>query len=235
MKNTTLEENIALWRERIGNASARWGGAEICAVTKTVDVDTINRAVAAGLTTLGENRVQEYLSKADRLDPAAHVHLIGRLQTNKVRQIVGRVAMVQSLDRDELAAEMSRRATAAGIVLPALIEVNIGREPQKGGVDEDELSAFVRRAAALPGIRIDGLMAVMPFVDDPEEVRPLFRRMREWFERLRDEDLPNAPMRVLSMGMSGDCIVAAEEGATMVRLGRALFGERPSKTEIQGG
>ena len=104
-----------------------------------------------------------------------------------------------------------------------------------GGVDEDELPAFVRRGAALPGIRIDGLMAVMPFVDDPEEVRPLFRRMRGWFERLRDEDLPNAPMRVLSMGMSGDCIVAAEEGATMVRLGRALFGERPSKTEIQGG
>lgn len=233
--NRTLEENIAVWRERIGNASARWGGAEICAVTKTVDVDTINRAVAAGLTTLGENRVQEYLSKADRLAPNASVHLIGRLQTNKVKQIVGRVAMVQSLDRDELAVEMSRRATAAGVVLPALVEVNIGREPQKGGVDEDDLASFVRRAAALPGIRIDGLMAVMPIADDPEQIRPLFRRMRAWFERLRDEDLPNAPMRVLSMGMSGDCIVAAEEGATMVRLGRALFGERPPKSEQQGG
>ena len=94
---------------------------------------------------------------------------------------------------------------------------------------------FVRRAAQLPGIAVEGLMAVMPDVDDPEQIRPLFRRMRQWFERLRDADLPNVSMRVLSMGMSHDCIVAAEEGATMVRLGRALFGERPSKTEIQGG
>ena len=231
----TLEENIALWRERIGNASARWGGAEICAVTKTVDVERINRAVAAGLCTLGENRVQELMGKIDRLDPRAQVHLIGRLQTNKVRQIVGRVAMVQSLDRDELAAELSRRAQAAGAVVPALVEVNIGREPQKGGVDEDDLEAFVRRAAQLPGIAVEGLMAVMPDVDDPEQIRPLFRRMRQWFERLRDADLPNVSMRVLSMGMSHDCLVAAQEGATMVRLGRALFGERPSKTEIQGG
>ena len=215
--NTTLESNIALWQERIGNASARWGGAEICAVTKTVDVDTINRARAAGLRTMGENRVQELLSKIDRLDPGWQIHLIGQLQTNKVKSIVGRVAMVQSLDR------------------AALVQVNIARESQKAGIDEDELVEFLKRCGALPGLRVEGLMAIMPLVDDPEDVRLYFRRMRQWFERLRDADLPNVRMNVLSMGMSGDCIVAAEEGATMVRLGRALFGARPAKTELIQG
>lgn len=231
----TLESNIALWRERIGNASAKWGGAEICAVTKTVDVETINRAAKAGIRVIGENRVQELQSKIDRLDPSFEIHLIGSLQTNKVRPIVGRVAMVQSLDRDALAQELSRRASAAGVVMPALVQVNIAREPQKGGVDEDSLENFIRRCAALPGIRIDGLMAIMPLADDPEAVRPYFRRMRAWFDRLRDAGIPGVEMNTLSMGMSGDCIVAAEEGATMVRLGRALFGVRPAKTQIIQG
>lgn len=231
----TLESNIALWRERIGNASAKWGGAEICAVTKTVDVETINRAAKAGIRIIGENRVQELQSKLDGLDPSFEIHLIGSLQTNKVRPIVGRVAMVQSLDRDALAQELSRRAAAEGLVMPALVQVNIAREPQKGGVGEDDLEDFLRRCSSLPGLRIDGLMAIMPFVDDPETIRPYFRRMRAWFDRLRDAQLPNVEMKTLSMGMSGDCIVAAEEGATMVRLGRALFGQRPAKTQtIQG-
>ena len=233
--NTTLESNIALWQERIGNASAKWGGAEICAVTKTVDVETINRARAAGIKTIGENRVQELMGKLDRLDPAFQIHLIGQLQTNKVRPIIGKVAMVQSLDRDALAQELSRRAVAADTVVPALVQVNIAREPQKSGVDEEDLQGFIARTSALPGLRIEGLMAIMPFVDDPETIRPYFKRMRGWFDRLRDADLPNVHMNVLSMGMSGDCLVAAEEGATMVRLGHALFGERPTKTEIIQG
>ncbi len=234
--NTTLENNIALWRERIGNASAKWGGAEICAVTKTVDVDTINRARTAGIQTIGENRVQELMSKIDRLDPGYQIHLIGQLQTNKVKTIIGRVAMVQSLDRDALAQELSRRAVQAGTVVPALVQVNIAREPQKAGIAEEELVDFLRRAGDLPGIRIEGLMAIMPLASDPETVRPYFRRMRGWFDRLRDQDLPGVHMNVLSMGMSGDCIVAAEEGATMVRLGRALFGARPTGTDTnQGG
>lgn len=232
---TTLENNISLWRERIGNASARWGGAEICAVTKTVDVDTINLARAAGIRTIGENRVQELMSKIDRLDPSYQIHLIGQLQTNKVKYIIGKVDMVQSLDRDALAQELSRRAESAGVVMPALVQVNIARESQKSGVDEDDLLDFLKRTSELPGIHVEGLMAIMPFADDPETVRPYFRRMRTWFDRLRDMDLNNVQMNVLSMGMSGDCLVAAEEGATMVRLGRALFGARPAKTEmIQG-
>lgn len=227
----TLENNIARWLERIGNASAKWGGAEICAVTKTIDVETINRAYDAGIRTIGENRVQELMSKIDALDPRYKIHLIGQLQTNKVKPIVGRVAMVQSLDRDSLAQELSRRAENAGVVIPTLVQVNIAREPQKSGIDEEELPAFLERCSTLPGIQVNGLMAIMPFVDDPETIRPYFRKMRGWFDRLRDAQMPNVQMNVLSMGMSGDCVVAAEEGATMVRLGRALFGERPAKTQ----
>ena len=134
---------------------------------------------------------------------------------------------IRDRDRPELAREISRRAAAAGETMAALIQVNIAREPQKGGVPDEGLEALLAECSSLPNLTIDGLMAIMPLADDPEEVRPYFRRMREWFDRLADRDIPDVRMRTLSMGMSGDCLVAAEEGATMVRLGRALFGERP--------
>lgn len=221
-----LEENIRIWRERIGDASARWGGAEICAVTKTHDAQTINPAYDCGIRIIGENRVQELMGKIDALHPGFDIHLIGSLQSNKVKYIAERIAMVQSLDRLSLAEELSRRALEHDRVIPALVQVNIAREPQKGGVGEEELPDFIRRCAELPGIRIRGLMAIMPISEDPEALRPLFRQMRAWFERLRDQDIENISMDMLSMGMSGDCIVAAQEGATLVRLGRALFGAR---------
>lgn len=226
MNREELLANIRQWRERIGDASAKWGGAEICAVSKTVDAETVNLAWEGGIRTLGENRVQELLGKLDSLNPGYQIHLIGRLQTNKVKYIAGKVAMVQSLDREALALELSRRAEAAGIEIPALVQVNIARETQKAGVDEEELIPFLRLCGRLPGVRVKGLMAIMPVADDPEDVRPLFRAMRGWFDRLRDADLPGVEMRTLSMGMSDDCLVAAQEGATMVRLGRALFGAR---------
>ena len=229
MEREEILKNAALWKERIGEASARWGGAEICAVTKTQDAQTVNCVWDAGIRTIGENRVQELMDKREDLHPGFNVQLIGSLQTNKVKYIAGWVDMVQSLDRDALAQELSRRAQEHNRVLPVLVQVNIAREPQKGGVDEDELEAFLRRCARLPGIEVRGLMAIMPLVSDPEELRPYFRRMRGWFDRLREEGIENTSMDVLSMGMSGDCIVAAQEGATMVRLGRALFGARPQK------
>lgn len=229
MDREAILKNAALWRERIGEASARWGGAKICAVTKTRDAQTVNCLSGSGIDILGENRVQELLDKREALEPEFHLHLIGGLQTNKVRYIAPWIEMVQSLDRDALAEELSRRAIAADRVIPALVQVNIGREPQKGGVYEEELEAFVRRCAALPGLHVSGLMAIMPLTDEPEALRPLFRRMREWFERFRDMEIKDTSMDVLSMGMSGDCVVAAQEGATMVRLGRALFGPRPQK------
>ena len=221
-----LAENIRIWQDKIGEASAKWGGAEICAVTKTRSAEEINPAYECGIRTIGENRVQELMGKIDRLNPDFQIHLIGSLQSNKVKYIAERIAMVQSLDRDSLAEELSRRALEHDRVIPALIQVNIAREEQKGGVSEEELPGFLRRCAMLPGIRIDGLMAIMPIAEDPESLRPYFKRMRGWFERFRDEGIENVSMNVLSMGMSSDCIVAAQEGATLVRLGRALFGAR---------
>ena len=229
MDREAILENVRLWQSRIGEASQKWGGAQICAVTKTRDADTINLNWEAGIRTIGENRVQELMGKIDDLNPDFQLHLIGSLQTNKVKYIAGWVDMVQSLDRDSLAQELSRRAQEHNRVLPVLVQVNIAREPQKGGVDEEELESFLRRCALLPGIQVRGLMAIMPLVSDPEALRSYFRRMRGWFDRLRDEGIDNTSMDVLSMGMSGDCIVAAQEGATMVRLGRALFGARPQK------
>ena len=226
MNRESLLENIRDWQQRVGDASARWGGAEICGVSKTVDPETINMAWEGGIRTLGENRVQELLSKIDRLNPDYKIHLIGQLQTNKVRYIIDKVAMIQSVDRDNLAEEIDRRALAAGRVMPVLVQVNIAKEPQKAGIDEEALLPFLRRLSGMRGLRVEGLMAIMPIADDPETVRPYFRRMREWFDRLRDMDIPNVSMRTLSMGMSDDCLVACQEGATMVRLGRALFGER---------
>ena len=226
MNREDLLSNIREWRERIGEASETWGGAEICGVSKTVDPETINLAWEGGIRTLGENRVQELAGKLDRLDPRFSIHLIGRLQTNKVKPAVEMAAMIQSLDREALAVEISRRAQAAGKVMPVLVQVNIGREPQKAGVDEERLVPFLKRCAELPGLDVQGLMAIMPIADAPEDVRPLVRGLRLWFERLRDMDIPGVAMNTLSMGMSDDCVVAAEEGATMVRLGRALFGAR---------
>ena len=129
----------------------------------------------------------------------------------------------------QLAEEISRQAEKKGVVMPVLVQVGIAKEPQKGGVYEEELVDFLTRASALPGLSVRGLMAVMPKAEDPEDVRPYFRRMRVWFDRLRDHPVGQARMEILSMGMSHDCLIAAQEGATMVRIGSALFGERPHR------
>jgi pyridoxal phosphate enzyme (YggS family) len=170
--------------------------------------------------------VQEVVEKLPLLNSEYSIHLIGQLQTNKVKYIINSVDMIQSLDRDSLAVEIDRQAKKAGVIMPVLVQVNIAREPQKGGICEEELIPFLERASRMEGISVRGLMSIMPKADNPEDVRPYFRRMREWFDRLRDMDIPNIHMNTLSMGMSDDCLVACQEGATMVRLGRALFGAR---------
>ena len=229
-----LIARVQEYNERLQEASAKWGGVEICAVTKTIDADTINLAWDAGIRTIGENRVQELMDKLPSLNPDYRIHLIGQLQTNKVKYIVPHVSMIQSLDRDSLAAEINRQAVKAGRKVPVLVQVNIAREPQKGGIDEEELRPFLQRLADMEGVSVKGLMSIMPQADDPETVRPYFRQMRAWFDRLRDEAMPGIEMETLSMGMSHDCIVAAEEGATMVRLGTALFGRRAPMTQTPG-
>ena len=226
MEREKILENMRACREKLEKAAA--GPVEICAVTKTQSAQAANLAWEAGITRIGENRVQELMEKLPALNPHFQVDLIGQLQTNKVKYIVDRVARVQSLDRMDLAREIDKRAQAKGRVMDCLVQVNIAREKQKAGLDEGELCPFLEQAAKLQGLRICGLMAVMPLVQDPEEVRPYFRRMRTWFERLKEEAPQGVEMQCLSMGMSGDYLVAAQEGATLVRLGSALFGARPA-------
>lgn len=230
LERDVLIGRVREYREKLYEASGRWGGVKICAVTKTMDADTANLAYEAGIDLIGENRVQELMEKLPALNPNYEIHLIGQLQTNKVKYLMGHADMIQSLDRDSLAQEIHRQAVKAGLVMPVLVQVNIAREPQKGGIDEEELLPFLRRTAELNGLRVKGLMAIMPQADDPESVRPYFKRMRDLFERLRDQAIPGIEMTELSMGMSHDCLVAAQEGATMVRLGSALFGKRDYST-----
>ena len=219
---------VADIRRRLDAAAlARWGRApEIIAVSKTVSAPRVNEVKAAGIARLGENRVQETLEKLPYLDADFQIDLIGRLQINKVKYIIDKVAMIQSLDRENLAQEIDRRAQQHVLRMPVLIQVNIGNEQQKGGIAVEDLMAFARYAAALPGLDVRGLMAVMPNLGNEDALRPYFKRMRELFEQLRNEAIARTKIEELSMGMSGDYELAAQEGATHVRIGSAIFGAR---------
>ena len=228
-------ERVRLIEQKLSRAALdRWGRSpQIIAVSKTVPAPRVNEVKAAGILRLGENRVQEILEKQPHLDASFQIDLIGRLQSNKVKYVIDKVSMIQSLDRDSLAQEIDRRAQQKRLRMPVLIQVNIGNEPQKGGVAVDELFAFARRCAALPGLDVRGLMAVMPDLDDQEALRPYFVRMRRLFEQLRAEAIDGTQIEELSMGMSGDYELAAEEGATMVRIGSAIFGARHDPRQDQ--
>ncbi len=184
--------------------------------------EVIARAVSSGLTLFGENRVQEALPKIERF-PQAEWHLIGRLQTNKVKSVIGRFALIHSLDRWKLATALETRAEKLGQIVRVLVQVNIGREPQKGGVLPEDVPAFLREVARLSHLQVEGLMAIPPAVSHPEEARPYFRAMYQLF---RSIDIPGIEMKTLSMGMSADYVMAVEEGANLVRVGSLLFGER---------
>ena len=221
-----LEERVARIRGLIAEHQEVRGWAHpvtIVAVTKTHGPDAVRAALGAGLPDVGENRVQEALAKQEECaELPVRWHLIGTLQKNKARHAIGRFALIHSVDREDLAAELSRRAGGASCQ-PVLIQVNCSAEPQKGGVEPGDLRRLLDRCAELPGIEVRGLMTMAALADDPETQRPVFRRLRE----LRDETATaGLQLPELSMGMSGDYLVAVEEGATMVRLGTLLFGER---------
>jgi pyridoxal phosphate enzyme (YggS family) len=222
--------DVAAVRARIAAAAARARRSadqvSIVAVTKGHPLERGREAVAAGLLDLGENRVQEALAKQDAW-PGAPVrwHLIGHLQRNKAKLAAGRFALIHSLDSVRLADALESAAAAAGIVQEVLVEVNLAREPQKSGVLPEDAPDLVRHAAALEHLRLRGLMAMAPYTEDSGVQRRVFRHLRELRDRLVTSDLD---LGVLSMGMSGDFEIAVEEGATMVRLGTILFGERAS-------
>jgi len=218
----TIEQNVRRIEERIAGACERAARSRdevtLVAVTKTIDVPSIEAAFNVGIADFGENRVQEALPKIERLEclkPRLTWHMVGHLQTNKAKTAVDIFDIIHSVDSLRLAEELSRRSRRT---LSVLIEVNVAGEETKGGFPIDEVNKAIGHIATLPNIVIDGLMTIAPWVNDAEQVRPIFRRLRQMRDALG--------LKHLSMGMTDDFEVAIEEGATLVRIGRALFGER---------
>ena len=227
MTREELESRVEKVRQELEEASAgRYPIPKLIAVTKTHSAEEILPLAEMGITDIGENRVQELLTKLPELRDRFQIHLIGRLQRNKVKQIIGDVCMIQSVDSEPLAMEIHNRALAAGRRMPVLVEISPAGEEQKGGVPFEETEAFLKQIAPLEGIEVRGLMAVMPLTEDQDYLDGLFARTRGLFDRIRDKNLSGIAMEELSMGMSGDYRLAAAHGATMVRVGRAIFGPR---------
>ena len=224
-----IRDRLLRVQERIRVAALRIGrepsSITLVAISKTVSPEVIREAVAAGITLLGENRVQEARDKVAALPGMARWHLVGHLQTNKARLAVQLFELIHSLDSVKLAQALDRSGKEAGKLVGCLIEVNLGGEESKGGISEEGVCPLLEATRELPNLRIEGLMAIPPFLPDPEDVRPFFRRLRN----LRDE-LAGKGFTVpeLSMGMTHDFEVAIEEGATLVRIGTAIFGPRPT-------
>ena len=223
-----IPENLQLVRQRIAAACARAGrdaaSVTLLAVSKTHPPESIRAAVEAGQLLFGENKIQEAKAKIPLCPGRARWQFIGHLQSNKVRDAVEWFELIQGVDSLAIAQEISKRATQAAKTLPILIEVNVAGEGTKFGYRPEQLLAELNELNALPRIEIHGLMAIPPFTPVPEKTRPYFQRLREL--KLECEKILGAPLPHLSMGMSGDFEVAIEEGATLVRLGTALFGER---------
>jgi pyridoxal phosphate enzyme (YggS family) len=225
-----LTEQIDIIRQRIAEAARASGrpasAVRLMAVTKTVDDRRIMQAIDAGVDMIGENYVQEARRKIELMGKSVEWHLIGHLQTNKAKYAVRLFDMIHSLDRIELARELDKRSRVAGVVTKVLVEVNISGEETKRGVPHRDALPLIREVSVLENISVRGLMTMPPWFDDQEEARPFFVALRELKERVAAENLPRVRMQELSMGMSQDYQVAVEEGATIVRIGRSIFGER---------
>lgn len=202
------------------------GSITIIAVTKTVDIDRIKYAIGCGIKDIGENKVQEIMAKYGNIEENVNWHLIGHLQTNKVKYIIDKVKLIHSVDSISLAEEISKRAQKAGLIKDVLVQINVAREESKFGIEYEDTDSFVRQLSVLPGIRVKGLMTIAPYYEDAELVRPVFRKLREKFDQLSKEDIPNVEMKYLSMGMTNDYRIAIEEGSNMIRIGTGIFGAR---------
>jgi hypothetical protein len=226
----SIADNLAHIRERIAAAALKAGrdplSIRLVAVSKTKSAVAVNEAAMAGQRLFGENYVQELIDKSAHVTGNIEWHYIGGLQSNKVRQIAGLVSMIHSMDRLSLACEIDRQWGRLGRVCDVLIQVNIACESTKRGATNAELFELVRKIAQLSHLRVRGLMTMPPFFDDPEMVRPYFRQLKRLAGEIAAEGIPNVAMDELSMGMSGDFEVAIEEGATLVRVGSLIFGER---------
>jgi len=225
-----LKENIEEIRRRIDNAAARSGrracDISIIAVSKTVEADIIIRAIGLGVRDMGENKVQELCGKYGIIGNRCRWHMIGHLQTNKVKYIIDKVDLIHSLDRIELAREIQKRAEKAGKIVKALVQVNISEEESKSGIPKEMTLPFLRELSGFRNLKIKGLMTIAPYAENPEKVRHVFRDLRKLLIDMRKENIDNIDMDCLSMGMSNDFEIAIEEGANMVRIGTAIFGPR---------
>ena len=217
-----ITDNIARAAQKSGR---QYKDITLLAATKTVDIDVINHAIESGIKFIGENRVQEFLSKYESYNPV-HKHFIGHLQTNKVKDIIDKVELIHSVDSYRLAEEISKQAVKRGKTVDILLEINIGDEQSKSGFSYDEAETAVQKIALLDGIKIKGLMAIPPICENQEQNRPYFAKMKKLFIDIGSKKIDNSSMDILSMGMSDDCETAIEEGANMVRLATALFGRR---------
>ena len=198
----------------------------LLAATKTVSVENINYSISLGINYIGENRVQEFLSKENEYNASVHKHFIGHLQTNKVKDIVGKVELIHSVSSLKLATEISKASVKKNIISNILLEVNIGDEDSKSGFLAEELFENAEKISKLPGICIQGLMAIPPICENAEENRKYFSKMNKLFVDIKAKKLDNSNMVYLSMGMTDDYIVAIQEGANIVRIGTGLYGQR---------
>lgn len=217
-----IRNNIALAKEKSPHPEQ---AVTLVAVTKKHTAEEIADVLACGERILGENRVQELLEKYDAVPDTAQWHIIGHLQSNKVKYITDKVVLVQSLESESLARELNSRMLALGKTMDCLVQVNIADEESKFGLEKTEVVPFLQLVATMPGIRVKGLMHIAPYFEDPEAVRPIFREMYQLFESIKTMQIPGISMEILSMGMSHDYMVAIEEGATMVRIGSSVFKE----------
>jgi hypothetical protein len=223
-----IAKNIKVIKDKIQVAAVKSRrdafGITVVAVTKTVGNSEAQRVYKMGIKDLGENRVQELRIKIDSL-PQAKWHMIGQLQTNKVKDIIGKVSLIHSLDRWNLAEELNKRARMAGIEVPVLLQVNISGEKQKAGIKTGEVEDFLRSIGQLETVKICGLMTIAPLLDNPQEARPVFKRLYRLQQESIKKKYKNVDLKYLSMGMSQDFEIAVEEGANIVRIGSAIFDE----------
>lgn len=233
-----MVNRIAQVQERMQAAlrrAQREDEVTLVAVSKVFPAETIAEAYSCGVCHFGENRVQEFEGKRPALNlPGATFHLIGHLQSNKARKAVELFDRIDSVDSPSLAQRLGKIAEEAGRELPVLLQVHVGEERTKGGVLPAEAGATVRRMADVKGIRVEGLMAIPPYREDPEQARPFFRQLRELAEEIDRTGIPGVSMGTLSMGMTHDFEIAIEEGATEIRVGTAIFGERPPLGKARG-
>lgn len=227
---STVKDNLLSVRERIEKAALRAvrdpSDVVLVAVSKRIDTQKIEEAISGGATVFGENYVQEAKQKIEKFGQQVQWHMIGHLQTNKVKSAVNLFHMIQTVDRIEVAREINKRGINLGKKISVLIQVNISQEDTKSGVEKERVVSLVSEIADLTHIQVKGLMTMPPYFTDPEEARPYFKSLRKLRDEIERERLQDTSMRELSMGMSNDFEVAIQEGATLVRVGTAIFGER---------